>query len=411
MKTTRSPLTAIAIVLASTTALVTVSDVAMARSGNSGHQDVSHQMNAQPNRKVATGTPSRDMTSQPAVYRQKGSKSGSAEAYKKHKGCGKLIVPTAGCPVPARDPVGNTRPSLPTEAKQPIDKNRQPVLEYATKPGAQSANQPANPPAQRPATPAGPVAANPQGLPPHDPVGNTRPDLNANGVATVSNGVSKATVPNLEGGLLVTSKTPGTITVSNGTNSVTLPGGSVTLSGARSVGGGADVQIVRQPNGNITVAAKPLAPAPTQPTPPPSGPAPASGGNHNAGPGSVTITTTDVKTGGEVIGAVVAAPVVVNTAVGGGFLTTFAVGTAAIVGGYSAEGAAQVGATAVLPIAGAIAGYGLAKGGVSGAGDALKDSAGAVKDVTKDAAGAVKDAAKDVGGAVKDVAGAIGDLF
>jgi hypothetical protein len=30
---------------------------------------------------------------------------------------------------------------------------------------------------------------------------------------------------------------------------------------------------------------------------------------------------------------------------------------------------------------------------VSGAGDALKDSAGAVKDVTKDAAGAVKDAA------------------
>lgn len=388
MKKTRSPLTAIAIVLASTMALVAISDVAAARGGNSGHQDVSHQMNAQVNRKVATGMPSRDMTSKPPVYRQKGSKSGSAEAYKKHNRCGKLIVPTSGCAIPARDPVGNTRPSLPTEAKQPIDKSRQPVLGSATKAG-------------------------PQMLPPHDPVGNTHPDLNANGVATISNGVSKATVPNLEGGLLVTSKTPGTITVSNGTNSVTLPGGSVTLSGARSVGGGADVQIVRQPNGDITIAAKP-SPAPTPPPLQPSGPtpgAPAAGGNHSMGPASVTVTTGDLKTAGRAVGAVVAAPVVVNTAVGGGFFTAAGVGAAGVFAGYGAEGAAQVGATAVLPIAGAVAGYGLVKGGVSGAGGALKDSAGAVKDVTKDAAGAVKDAAKDAAGAVKDAASAIGDLF
>jgi hypothetical protein len=330
------------------------------------------------------------MTSKPPVYRQKGSKSGSAEAYKKnHKGCGKLIVPTAGCPMPARDPVGNTRPSLPTEAKQPIDKTRQPVLESATKAGPQSASQPANAPAQRTATPAAPVAFNPRSLPPHDPVGNTHPDLNSNGVATVSNGVSKATVPNLEGGLLVTSRTPGTITVSNGTNSVTLPGGSVTLSGARSVGGGSDVQIVRQPNGDITVAAKPSAtPAPTPPPLHPSGPtpgAPAAGGNHSTGPALITITTDDVKTAGKVVG--VAAGVVTAAP--------------AAVGNYVvAPGAVQLGATAVLPIAGAVAGYGLAKGGLSGAGDALKDSAGAVKDVTKDAAGAVKDAAS-----------AIGDLF
>jgi hypothetical protein len=250
-------------------------------------------------------------------------------------------------------------------------------------------------------------------LPPHDPVGNTHPDLNANGVATVSNGVSKATVPNLEGGLLVTSRTPGTITVSNGTNSVTLPGGSVTLSGARSVGGGADVQIVRQPNGDITVAAKP-SPAPIPPPLQPSGPtpgAPTTGASHGTGPASVTITTDDLKTAGTAAGAVVAAPVVVNTAVGAGFFTAAGVGTVGVFGAYGAEGAAQVGATAVLPIAGAIAGYGLAKGGVSGAGDALKSSAGAVKDVTKDAAGAVKDAAKDVGGALKDTASAIGDLF
>jgi hypothetical protein len=110
----------------------------------------------------------------------------------------------------------------------------------------------------------------------------------------------------------------------------------------------------------------------------------------------ITITTDDVKTAGKVVG--VAAGVVTAAP--------------AAVGNYVvAPGAVQLGATAVLPIAGAVAGYGLAKGGLSGAGDALKDSAGAVKDVTKDAAGAVKDAAKDVGGAVKDAASAIGDLF
>jgi hypothetical protein len=220
----------------------------------------------------------------------------------------------------------------------------------------------------------------------------------------------------------VTSKTPGTITVSNGTNSVTLPGGSVTLSGARSVGGGADVQIVRQPNGDITVAARPPVATPAPPAHQPSGPtptAPTAGGNR---PGSITVTTDDLKTAGKAVGAAVAAPVVVDTAVGGGYFTAFGAGVAGVVGASVAEGAAHVGATAVLPVAGAVAGYGLVKGGVSGAGDALKDSAGAVKDATKDgavavknaakdAAGAVKDAAKDAAGVVKGAAGAIIDLF
>jgi hypothetical protein len=129
MKKTRSLLTAIAIMLASTTALVAISDVAAARGNGGGHQDMSHQTDAQGNRRVAMGMPSRDMTSKPPVYRDKGSRN-SAHAHKKHKGCGKLIVPTADCPTPARNPVGNTRPSVPTEAKQPIDKTRKPVLEY-----------------------------------------------------------------------------------------------------------------------------------------------------------------------------------------------------------------------------------------------------------------------------------------
>ena len=89
--------------------------------------------------------------------------------------------------------------------------------------------------------------------------------------------------------------------------------------------------------------------------------------------------------------------------------TRLAVGATEGVGAIVTVGAAQIGATTALPIAGAVAGYGLVKGGVSGAGDALKDSAGAVKDAAKDAAGAVKDVANDAAGA--GAAGAIIDLF
>jgi hypothetical protein len=68
-------------------------------------------------------------------------------------------------------------------------------------------------------------------------------------------------------GLTVTSTSPGTITVSNGTNSVTMPGGSLNLSGATSVHAGAGVQLLRHPNGDVTVAASPsVASAPTKPT-------------------------------------------------------------------------------------------------------------------------------------------------
>ena len=235
--------------------------------------------------------------------------------------------------------------------------------------------------------PAQPTASAPTGtgkLPPNDPVGNTHPTPGANPptAVTVSNGVSTTQIQNGLGGVYVYSDKPGTITVSNGKESTTLPGASVTLSGnVVGVGGGQGVEVgPRNGEGKTVVAIKPSAgPTPAAPT---------AGGNHTTGPGSITVTTDDLKTAGKVVGAVVAAPVVVDTYLGGTGLSPL--------GAVAAEGAAQVGATAVLPIAGAIAGYGLAKGGVSGAGDALKDSAGAVKDVTKDAAGAVKDAASAI---------------
>ena len=79
-------------------------------------------------------------------------------------------------------------------------------------------------------------------------------------------------------GLTVTSTSPGTIAVSNGTNSVTMPGVSINLSGAVSVQGGAGVQLVRHPNGDVTVAANPtVASGPTKPS-----------GGAQAGPPGVT---------------------------------------------------------------------------------------------------------------------------
>jgi hypothetical protein len=353
-KMNKTKFTAIAIALMGTTALTTMSEIAYAHGGGGGG---GHQ----------------GMTQKSQPLNQSHNEKGERYADKKHSGCGKVIVPTAGCATAARDPVGHTRPTLGT--KKPL-------------PGS-AANNTLHPIINN--KPAQPTASAPTGtgkLPPNDPVGNTHPTLGANPptIVTVSNGVSTTQIQNGLGGVYVYSDKPGTITVSNGKESTTLPGASVTLSGnVVGVGGGQGVEVgPRNGEGKTVVAIKP----PAGPTPA----APTAGGNHTTGPGSITVTTDDLKTAGKATGAVVAAPVVVDTAVGGTGLWPL--------GAVAAEGAAQVGATAVLPIAGAIAGYGLAKGGVSGAGDALKDSAGAVKDVTKDAAGAVKDAAKDAASAI-----------
>src|SRR6476469_1315016 len=73
----------------------------------------------------------------------------------------------------------------------------------------------------------------------------------------------------------------GTITVSNGTNSVTMPGVTMNLSGAISVQAGAGIQLVRHPNGDVTVAANPTVA---------SGPAKPTTGTNNGPPG---VTATD----------------------------------------------------------------------------------------------------------------------
>ena len=90
------------------------------------------------------------------------------------------------------------------------------------------------------------------------------------GVAGISNGVLKSTLPIGNAGITVSSSGPGMITVSNGTKSVTLPGGSVVLSGVKAVTtSGNGVQIVHQPNGDITVAPA-AASAPSAPSAPPA---------------------------------------------------------------------------------------------------------------------------------------------
>ena len=114
----------------------------------------------------------------------------------------------------------------------------------------------------------------------------------------------------------------GTITVSNGTNSVTMPGVTMNLSGAISVQGGAGIQLVRHPNGDVTVAANPTVA---------SGPAKPTTGTNNGPPG---VTATDTlkelgKTAGNGLSTVVVSPVAVVGGVGltvGGALVGLAEG-------------------------------------------------------------------------------------
>ena len=237
MTKTRSLHTAIAIMLVSTTALVAASEFALARGGGGGgggHQGMSHtdqsshESRGSRSGHLVMGMPSRTMGSKPAVYRGK-----SAYTHKKHKGCGKLIVPTAGCATPARDPVGNTRPSLPKETKQPVPAGTKPVLEYVNKPGAQSGSQPAS-------APAGAAAS-------------AQPAATAPAKVSITNGVTSSMLDPGKG-VTVSSSGNGIINVSNGTSTVTLAGGSLTLHGAAAVTAGSGVQTLRLANGDYVVA-------------------------------------------------------------------------------------------------------------------------------------------------------------
>jgi hypothetical protein len=118
----------------------------------------------------------------------------------------------------------------------------------ASKPVETTAAKPTQPAATKPVPPATPPLA----------------------TVKISNGVTTSLIKDAPGGLLVTSTSPGTITISNGKNSVTFPNEAVSLSGAVSVGAGAGVQAFREKNGDIVVRLpQPPAP-PTPPTPPPA---------------------------------------------------------------------------------------------------------------------------------------------
>lgn len=149
------------------------------------------------------------------------------------------------------------------------------------------------------------------------------------GNVTVSNGVTKYEIPNGAGGVSAYSSGPGKITVTNGKDSVTLNGSSVTVSNALGVGAAQNnVQVgARNGEGKTVVSVAPTPEAPTT----------GGTGVPTASFHSPTVALTLAK------------------AANGVELLTFG-----------------------PPIA---AGYGLAKGGVKGAVDGVKDSAKLIEDV------------------------------
>ena len=154
------------------------------------------------------------------------------------------------------------------------------------------------------------------------------------GNVTVSNGVTKYEIPNGAGGVSAYSSGAGKITVTNGKDSVTLNGSSVTVSNALGVGAAQNnVQVgARNGEGKTVVSVAPQK-------------APTPAGDVTTGPGSITVTGEDaVKTFGKV----------------------------------TYGGALTVGVLSIAPpIA---AGYGLAKGGVKGAVNAVEDTVTGVYD-------------------------------
>ena len=140
VKLIRTSLVLFVILLASTMALVGTSGVAVARSNHADHKD----------RKVHKDRDGKHETRKQSRHRKKHKKKAivcikapcpgdgarhdddkrraSEDKQKKDK-CGTLILPTAGCGTPARDPVGTTRPTLPERTKQPLEDGRKPVLE------------------------------------------------------------------------------------------------------------------------------------------------------------------------------------------------------------------------------------------------------------------------------------------
>jgi hypothetical protein len=136
-------------------------------------------------------------------------------AKKKKKGCEHITVPTPECGVGANDPVGNTHPGRTATGNNP---------------------------------PAG---------------GTTGSKSSSGNTVTISNGVTKIEIPNTPQGLIISSNSPGTITVFNGFTSQTLRGGSVTLSGAGISSGAVatqtlpGLQSMKLTNGDVSIAVNP----------------------------------------------------------------------------------------------------------------------------------------------------------
>ena len=187
-------------VLATAVAMAAI-DVANAK-GNSNHDSFSHSNG---------GTSHFAMGSQSAGHKwsdHKSDKKKDKYANKK-KACEKITVPTAGCAINSKDPVGSVRTGGVTGG---------PTTEANT--------------------------------------GTKEPSPGATTV-TLSNGVTKSAIENGKG-ITVTSTSPGMLTISNGNSSVAMAGGSITLHGALSVSAAPGLQLVHLTNGDVSVAVSPI---------------------------------------------------------------------------------------------------------------------------------------------------------
>ncbi|HXD45643.1 MAG TPA: hypothetical protein VN655_10960 [Pseudolabrys sp.] len=138
IKQTRAAFAAFTILLVGTTALIATSGVAAARSEHADHKDRKMHKDREGGREAHKQSHHRRKHKKRVIVcitapcpgdRDAARRRAAEDKLKKEK-CGTLILPTAGCPTPARDPVGNTRPTLPERTKQPVTEGRKPVIEY-----------------------------------------------------------------------------------------------------------------------------------------------------------------------------------------------------------------------------------------------------------------------------------------
>jgi Ni/Co efflux regulator RcnB len=135
IKTMRSAVTALAILLAGTMTLTVTSGVAAAKSvSHADHKthkdgDRKHESHERSHHRKKHRKKVIVCIKAPCPGDRDGDRRRASEDRLKKEKCGTLILPTAGCGTPARDPVGNTRPTLPERTAQPLGDGRKPVVE------------------------------------------------------------------------------------------------------------------------------------------------------------------------------------------------------------------------------------------------------------------------------------------